>query len=111
RLAINVRTLVTEDSNVVLANIYQLKINPLEVKTKADIIMKQINPEIDTRTFQLELEEVVEKPQVNIIPKKIKKRTQRKMQEEKGPEKNEALQMIIGFIVILGFALYQAFGE
>lgn len=110
KLAPHVRTLVTEDSNVILANIYQLKINPLEIKTKADMVMKRINPEIDTRTFQLELADIVEKPQLK-TPKKIKKKTQERPGLTGRRLNKEALQMIIGFIAILGFALYQAFGE
>lgn len=109
RLRPNVKTLITEDSNVVLANIYHLKINQLEIKTKADIVKKMINPEIDTRSFQLDIAELVEKPN---LKKPRKKKIN--VQENAGPSRltsQGSLKMIIGFIAILGFALYQAFGE
>lgn len=108
RLQPHVKTLVTEDSIVVLASIYHLKINSLTIMSKTKVLKNAVSPEIDTRTFQIELSDLIEKPQLR-TPKKIKKNL--KPESESYGKLKESLQMIIGFIAILGFALYQAFGE
>ena len=100
------KTSVSEEATIVLSNIYYLKINPIMVKTKADIVLKRINPEIDTRTFQLEIPE--EKQVLPAKARKILKKTKGPAPEE--TPKKESAKMIIGFILVLGFVLYQAFG-
>lgn len=105
----NEKTPVNEESTIVLSNIYYLKINPIEVKTKADMILKKINPEIDTRTFQLELEDEKDIQPVK-LPKKIPRKAKTVAVALEKPQ-NENLKMLIAFVLILGFALYQALGR
>lgn len=100
-----IKTPVKENATIVLSNIYYLKINPLSVQTKADIVLKRINPEIDTRTFQLEIPD-----EKKATPPKVKKILKQKKQVQSEEPKKESAKMIIGFILILGFVIYQAFG-
>lgn len=98
---------VNEESTIVLSNIYFLKINPIEVKTKADIVLKKINPEIETRTFQLELESGPDIQPVK-LPKRITRRPKNVVPEK---PQNEHIKMLIGFVLILGLVIYQALGR
>lgn len=100
------KTEVQEDATIVLSNVYYLQINPMNIKTKADIVLKRINPEIDTRTFQLEIP-----PEKKVLPPKVKKILKKTSDPEMETTKKESAKMIIGFILVLGFALYQAFGS
>lgn len=106
KLAPFVKTKISEESTVVLSNIYYLKVNPIAVKTKAEILLKRINPEIDTRTFQIDL------PAEKLVPevKKIKRLPKKKDTAAETP-KQESMKMIIGFLLILGFVIYQALGR
>ena len=106
RLVPETKTKVTEESNIVLSNVYYLKINPISVKTKADIILKKINPEIDTHTFKLDLESL----EKNIPAKPIRKQLRKSKETVAEKPQRENIKMLLGFILILGFVIYQALG-
>lgn len=99
RILPQVRTKITESSHVVLASIYQLKINAYEIKTRSDIVIKI--PRSDTETVTFEMDFSKDKP-VEKVPKK------------KGPELSpvrETSKIIAGFVVALTVLIfYQAFG-
>ena len=106
RLKPHEKKAVSETSHIVLANIYNLRINSWDVKTRADVVIKnqEIN-ESQTVTFELELPAGIE-----ARPKRQQKRIKLK-EEAESSSRTDSLRMVIGFIVILGLALYQAFGK
>lgn len=111
RLQPNTPVKVTESSLIVLSNIYTLKINDFNVKTKIDMLAKP-EPEKGTVTFQLDLP-----PEKNLglVKPKRKKSVEADSvfaEDESFLKKNqEHAKMVVGFLVILGFILYQAFGS
>lgn len=106
RIEPNVRTKVTEESLVVFSNIYTLKINAFEVKSKLDMVSKKVNPETNTVTFALDLDDYREKKTPSV------KRARKKVEVEE-PEKTnyDIIKMALGFIVIVGFVIYHALGR
>lgn len=110
RVEANKRVKVSTSSLIVLSNVYTLKLNALEVKTKADMVYsKPASPEVDTVTYQLDLPE--EKPE------KAKRLPMRKMskvvQEQAGSTATtmDSTKMVLAFLAVLGVILYQALGR
>lgn len=110
RIEANKKVKVTTSSLIVLSNMYTLKLNALEVKTKADMVFsKPASPDIETVTFQLDLPE--EKPE------KVKRMPVRKMtklvREEVGSTATtyDSTKMVLAFLAVLGVILYQALGR
>jgi pSer/pThr/pTyr-binding forkhead associated (FHA) protein len=107
KIAPNVRTKVTEESLIVLSNIYTLKINAFEVKSKMDMVSKKINPDMNTVTFALDLDEIKEKK-----PSSTKRVLKKHKEDDVEVIKNyDTIKMAIGFIVIVGFVIYHALGR
>jgi pSer/pThr/pTyr-binding forkhead associated (FHA) protein len=95
---------VTLESVIGFSNLYSMRINAFEIKTKFDLL-KQIDKDKETVTFHFDLDE----PVIEHVTEKTKK----KLPKKAGPptQKQEYTRMIIGFILILAFALfYQALG-
>jgi pSer/pThr/pTyr-binding forkhead associated (FHA) protein len=86
-IAPNVRTKVTLESSIVLSNIYELKINRFDVSVKATEKTALIENDEATTTFKLDFQKEVQKKDY------------------------ETLKMIVGFLVIIGFVVYQALGR
>lgn len=107
RIDPNVRTKVTEENVIVFSNIYTLKINAFEIKSKMDMISKKVNPETNTVTFTLDLDDIKEKKTATL------KRTARRKAETTEPEtaNYDLIKMALGFIVIVGFVIYHALGR
>lgn len=111
KLEPNKPTKVTESSLIVLSNIYTLKINDFNIKTKIDMFVKP-QPEKGTVTFQLDLPQ--EKSIGLVKPKRKKQGTAESVfadDNEPLRRNQEYAKMVVGFLVILGFILYQAFGS
>ncbi len=105
--------LITLDSNIVLANIYKLKIERVEFSTRSDIKNEPIvrgskgdnsrtivNP-VEPSTVSFQLDYPVNKD------KRRKKKTDADDQTESSSEKNQDIvKMVLGFLAALGFAAY-----
>ncbi len=107
RIQPNVRVPVDLSSQIVLSNLYTLKINALEIKSKAEMIGKRDDPELETVSFDID-----ELPELAQHPKK--QRSRRASKKENSGKKSmisENLKMIIGFFLILAFIIYQARGR
>lgn len=107
RIDANTRTKVTEENVIVLSNIYTLKINAFEIKSKMDMVSKKVNPETNTVTFALDLDEIQEKKSA---PKRSARRKQA-VSETETTTNYDTIKMALGFIVIVGFVIYHALGR
>jgi len=111
RIDQNVRTKITNDSVVVFSNLYTLKINGFEVKSKMDMIAtaaaaaKKASPDVQTVSFALDFDHTTEK-KVS-IPKRAPRRSREIAAE---PQNYETVKMALGFAVIVGFVIYHALG-
>lgn len=100
RLVPHERVKVKSDSLIILSNVYQLKINAIEIKPQSSVVLKLPDPDLQTVTYNLSVEEKVEVS---------KKRLPRKNDEV--TEKGESLKMTAGFVAVVGlFLIYQALG-
>jgi len=106
----HIRTPVFSDSVIVLANIYTLAINSVEIKTASDIKrltdIKEVERETQTVSFKIELEE---KPKNTLSETLLKKKTQSLVSKEKTPDHKSSMEhvkMILGFITVVGFLCY-----
>lgn len=110
RIPANKKTKVSTSSLIVLSNVYTLKLNALEVKTKADMVYsKPASPDVDTVTYQLDLpEEKTDKAKRMPIRKMTKV-----VREEAGSTAStfDSTKMVLAFLAVLGVILYQALGR
>ncbi len=110
RIEANTKVKISNSSLVVLSNLYTLKLNALEVKTKADMLYsKPAAPDIETVTFQLDLpQKGAEKPKRLPI-----RRTTRLVSEETASTASnmDSVKMILAFLAVLAVILYQALGR
>lgn len=95
----NKRTKVDSDSHILLANIYTLKINPSDFKS-SKVAQDQKNSQ-HTTTFEFK-----DSPDtaLGMFKKYLNS-------HEGRVESRELMKMIIGFIIILGFVIYQVLGR
>ena len=110
RIGANKKVKVSTSSLIVLSNVYTLKLNPLEVKTKADMVFsKPALPDVETVTFQLDLPDEKSEKAKRMPMKKLSK----VMREEAGSTATsyDSTKMILAFLAILGVILYQALGR
>lgn len=109
RIEANKKTKITNASLVVLSGLYTLKLNSLEVKTKADMAYsKPAAPDIETVTFQLELPPEKIERHKRLPTRKIS----RAVNEEAASVSNyESTKMILAFLAVLAVILYQALGR
>lgn len=94
------RVKITEKSAIVLSKTYILNLNPPEMKTRSGYVIRTIDTEVNTRTFEL------------VIPGEKKKKKKPEIEslienENKKTESIEMVKMILGFILVLGFIIYQ----
>lgn len=110
RIEANKRVKVTNASLIMLSNIYTLKLNALEVKTKAGIVFsKPASPDIETVTFQLDLPDE-KQDKVKRMP--IRKMSKVVREESVSTAKTyDSTKMILAFVAVLGVILYQALGR
>lgn len=114
RILPHTRTPIDHSSQIILANIYSLTINTVELKTNSDIKrlseIKEVERETPTVTYKLELED---KPKNMFSETLIKKKTPVLGTKEKAPEKKslEHLKMILGFITVAGLLCYHFFSK
>lgn len=113
RIDQNVRTKISNESLVVLSNLYTLKINAFEIKSKMDMLesaakaaKKTAAPEVQTVSFALDFDQTAEKK--ISIPKRVPKRSRETTAE---PQNYETMKMALGFIVVVGFVIYHALGR
>lgn len=113
RIDQNTRTKITNESLVVLANLYTLKINAFEIKSKMDMMAtaaaaakKAAGPEVQTVSFALDFDQTTEK-KVS-MPKRIARRSRETTVE---PQNYETMKMALGFLVVIGFVIYHALGR
>lgn len=110
RIPANKRTKVSISSLIVLSNVYTLKLNALEVKTKADVVYsKPVSPDVDTVTYQLDLpEEKAEK-----VKRMPMRRMTKVVRQEAGSTAStlDSTKMVLAFLAVLGVILYQALGR
>lgn len=93
RIEANTRTKVTQESLVVFSNLYTLRINALDIQTKPDMHLRSRDLHGETSSFQFSEVKLV-RPIASDEAKSY-----------------ESFKMIIGFIAILGFIIYQALGR
>lgn len=107
RIAPNKRISVNQDSHIVLSNIYTLKINALEIKSKSEMLGRRDDPELETVSFAIdelpELAHQTYKTRAKRNSKKVTSGAQKKVSEN--------LKMIIGFFLVLAYIIYQARGR
>ncbi len=113
KLAAHARTEVKEDTLVVLSNIYTLKLNVWDIKTKVDLLLRKNNEIImETMSFQLESDGTQARR------KNLKKR-QNGNHSAEAPSKTKAskkktaiddLKMLAAFVIIL-YMIYHFFGR
>lgn len=94
------RVKISEKSAIVLSKSYVLNLNPPEMKTRSGYVIRTIDTEVNTRTFEL------------IIPGEKKKKKKPEIttlieSENQKAQSREMIKMIIGFLVVLGFIIYQ----
>ncbi len=111
RIPANKKVKITPPSLVVLSNVYNLKLNSLEVKTKADLVYSKpsADPDIETVTFQLDLPEQKVGKNNRMPMRKLSKKV-----KEEAPEtskNHDSIKMILAFLAVLGVILYQALGR
>jgi pSer/pThr/pTyr-binding forkhead associated (FHA) protein len=113
-IAPNVRTKITNDSVVILSNLYTLKINAFEVKSKMDMMAtaaaaakKAAGPDVQTVSFALDFDKTNSEKKV-VLPKKIARRPR---EVEEVTHNYEVAKMALGFILIVGFVIYHALGR
>lgn len=101
RIIANSRTAVSHESHILLANIYTLKVNPPELISKTISDFQRSRDSLTT-TFEFSPEEKTSPfAQIKTI-----------LKGHEGPnEKIEIIKMVVGFLVILGFVLYQVLGR
>lgn len=101
---------ITTSSEVVFSNVYILKLNALEIKTKADMgyAKPAAAPEIETVSFQLDLPQ--EKDERKRFPVK---RSYRPPKPDVAAETNhfETVKMVLGFAAVVAAIIYQALGK
>lgn len=111
RIPAHTRVKVTSDSHIVLSNLYQMQVAPVEIKTKSDINVsmgsapKEVPRDVRTMTFALEFPpEEREKP----LPQAFfRKKTPRPEVTEKAEGQTyENVKMIGGFLVAAGIVIY-----
>lgn len=111
----NERVKINSQTTVVLSNIYILKINAMEIKTKADLLKDIITPEAKTVSFQLELEESHSYRKKGILPSRLDRKTSLTTSgdEESAPSSSisDNTKMVVAFLIILAYVLYHALGE
>lgn len=96
------RTKVTFNSQIVLANIYNLKINALEIRTRSDIVYKLAKGDLQTVTFNMDFEVDEKKEEVEVsIP-----RPRIRHKEEVVVPKHETAKMLAGFIAAVGLVIF-----
>lgn len=113
RIPAKKRVKINEGALVVLANIYTLKINSWEIKTRSDLILKKhIKPEpaeeILTATFELDMDTALGK--TKSTAKKARKK-EKKEEASEEPKKYENVKMVVAFAAVVAFILYQALGR
>lgn len=100
RLLPNERAKITETSLVVLASIYQMKINAYEIKTRSDIVIKI--PKVETETVTFEMDFLMEQ----------KAPATKKRPPVEDVPRSEAPKMVAGFIAVIAIMIiYQALGR
>lgn len=110
RIPSHERILITPESHVVLSNLYQMNIAPMEIKTKSDINVnmssapKEVPRDVRTMSFQLDFPEEREKP----LPQTLfrRKATKPATYEKADGESYEIAKMVSGFIVVAGIVIY-----
>lgn len=112
RIPVNTKTRITSESYVVLSNIYVLKINAFEIKTKADMIIKKAEPDIETLTFQLDLPDEDKKERFKRPARRpARPRLNSEIEAQAASSNYEYVKMIGAFILVLAVLVYQALGE
>jgi len=111
RIPVNKKVKITPSSLVVLSNVYTLKLNSLEVKTKADMVYSKPSaaPDIETLTYQLDLSVEKEEKKSRMSMRKLS----RNLKEETADlsKRHDFVKMILTFLAVFGIILYQAFGR
>lgn len=109
RIPAHERIQFTPESHVVLSNLYQLNIAPMEIKTKSDINVsmssapKDVPRDVKTLTFQLDFPEEREQP----LPQTVfRKKPPKHVSEKADGETYEIAKMVLGFIVVAGIVIY-----
>lgn len=106
----HIRTKVDETSVIVLANIYTLNINSLEIFSKKDIVAKSRAPakeNTETVSFSLDLDVTSEKK----LPVFGKRAPKRRSSSEAETANYDVIKMAVGFILVVSFVIYHALGR
>lgn len=106
----HIRTKVDETSVIVLANIYTLKINALEIFSKKDIVAKTKAPakeDTETVSFSLDIEATTEKK----LPVFGKRASKRRSVSDAETANYEVIKMAVGFLLVVSFVIYHALGR
>lgn len=107
RIPAHEKTLITPDDVVILSNLYTFNINPVEIKTRSDVVIKQdavvkkVNPETATVSFQLEYPD----EKVQLKKQKISRTRTHAIEAEDG-KTFEGAKMLVGFLIVMGFITY-----
>lgn len=112
RLPPNTRTQFREGDDIFLSKSYHLSINVVEISdhpkvsqhTNSKIIRPQLEGTTKTMAIPLELEERPEKIPLTPVRKKIQKTEE---EEEETKKNMEPAKMVLAFIFIFGFVIYQ----
>ena len=100
RIPAHARTEVTEKTKIMLSNLYVLKINPPEIRTKSGYVISKVDAEVETVKYQMD------KAEERNTKLKSKRNPTTSEEAPKGMVR-ENLKMIVGFLVILGIIIYQ----
>lgn len=101
RISPHTKTKITLDTHVLLANIYTLKINPPGFVSQKKL---EQNSDIESYTTTFEFASEEKTSGFSYIKSLLKS-------HEGKNERSELLKMVFGYIVILGFVLYQVLGR
>jgi pSer/pThr/pTyr-binding forkhead associated (FHA) protein len=102
----NVKTKITQKDLVSISNLYQLKINPIEIKTQPvfQTERKNVDREVKTRTIQLEFPDAKQEKALAIRRGKIAR--SKTSDDEKQASSLNTILIVTGILALMGMVIY-----